>query len=266
MPMETSLVRTANGSVLFVSAPGQNTERPTLYICPEAGCPTPVPEVALPDFSGPSEVATVGDDIYWIDPDAGLRKRTCAPNGGVCMPTVQIAGRGLSALSVSGTEVFFGDTMANGFGLAKCPSTGCPAAPALPTKLTTAAFMQSVFFDGLVYLVRPGRNELPEGAIETCTPTDCNGGTPTIFVNGRMGPTNLVIDRSGLYWLEVTDPTVGAVVYSVRTCPITGCVGGPRQLAANVKARSLVVDDNFVYWIDGAPGVAGPSPIMRVAK
>jgi hypothetical protein len=266
MPNDASFVTTANGNVLFVSAPGQVTERPTLFICPLAGCPTPVPMVSMPSFSGPSEVATAGDDIYWIDPDAGLRRRTCGANGGACMPTVQIAPRGLTALSASATEVFFRDTMANGFGLAKCPNTGCPPAPATPTKLSTATFNQTVFFDGLIYLVRAGRPELPEGAIQTCTPTDCGGGTPKVFVNQRMGPSNLVIDRTGLYWLEVTDPTMGAVVYSIRTCPVSGCVGGPRLLASNVKARSLGVDDAFVYWINGAPADAGPSPIMRVAK
>jgi hypothetical protein len=156
--------------------------------------------------------------------------------------------------------------MANGFGLAKCPNTGCPPAPAPPTKLSTITFTQSVYFDGLVYLVRTGRPELPEGAIETCTASDCDGGTPKVFVNGRNGPVSLVIDRTGLYWLEVTDPTMGAVVYSIRTCPLTGCVGGPRLLAGNVKARSLNTDDAFVYWVEGAPGDAGPSPIKRVAK
>jgi hypothetical protein len=266
MPMETGLVTTMNGNVMFVSAPGQNTTRPTLYICPLTGCPTPVPNVSTPSFSGPSEVVTFRDDIYWIDPDGGLRKRTCAASGGACMPPVQLAPRGITALSVSDTEVFFRDTMANGFGLAKCPNTGCPPAPALPTKLSTVAFSESVYFDGLVYLVRPGRPELPEGMIQTCTAADCNGGTPKVFVNGRNGPSDLVIDRTGLYWLEVTDPTVGAVVYSIRTCPLTGCMGGPRLLAANVKARSLGVDDAFVYWIEGFPADAGASPIMRVAK
>src|SRR6185436_1279699 len=145
MPMETSLVTTANGSVLFVSAPGQATIRPTLYICPQAGCPTPVPTVAGPGFSGPSEVASSGDDVYWIDPDGGLRKRTCAAGGGPCMPFVQIAPRGVLAMSVSPSEVFFRDTMANGFGLAKCPNTGCPPAPALPTKLTTTSFAASFY-------------------------------------------------------------------------------------------------------------------------
>jgi hypothetical protein len=266
MPMETSFITAANGNVLFVSAPGQNTIRPTLYVCPQTGCPTPVPAVSNPSFSGPSEVVPLGDDVYWIDPDGGLRKRTCGANGGACAAVVQIAPRGVIGLSASPTEVFFRDTMANGFGLAKCPNTGCPAAPAVPTKLAATSYPSSVFFDGLIYLVRPGRPELPEGAIDTCTPTDCNGMRPKVFVNGRMGPTNLVIDRTGLTWLEVTDPTIGAVVYSIRTCPVSGCVGGPRLLASNTKARSMVADESFVYWINGAPGDPGTSPIMRVAK
>jgi hypothetical protein len=262
MPMETGLITAANGSVLFVSAPGQNTTRPTLYICPLAGCPTPVPAVSGASFSGPSEVATSGDDVYWIDPDAGLRKRTCAPSGGACLPFVQIAPRGVTALSASPTEVFFRDTTANGNGLAKCPSTGCPAPPALPTKLATTAFAETAYFDGLVYLVRTARPELPEGDIETCAAADCDGKPPKVFVNGRMGPAGAVVDRTGVYWVEAAE---GGADFTIRTCPLSGCLGGPRLLATG-KVRSMRVDDDFVYWIDGAVGDPGPSPIKRVAK
>jgi hypothetical protein len=117
-----------------------------------------------------------------------------------------------------------------------------------------------------VYLTRTGRIELPEGSIATCTATDCGGTLPKVFVNGRTGPSNVVVDRTGVYWLEVTDPTMGAVIYSIRTCPLTGCVGGPRLLASGTRARSMRVDDSFVYWINGFPADAGPSPVMRVAK
>jgi hypothetical protein len=104
---------------------------------------------------------------------------------------------------------------------------------------------------------------LPEGGIDTCTPTDCNGGRPKVFVNGRMGPSNLQVDRTGVYWLEVTD---NGANFAIRTCPISGCVGGPRLLADSTKARSMRVDDNFVYWIDGSVGDPTNSPIKRVAK
>jgi hypothetical protein len=270
MPMDTGLVKVGNGGIFFISAPGQTTTRPTLFICPIAGCPTPVPMVSSPGFSGPSEVVLVGNDVYWLDPDGGMLKRTCGPNGGACPnPSERLFGRGTEALAVSATEVFFADTMANGLGVAKCPNTGCPVAPALPTKLTTLITpTESIFFEGQLYLVNTKRPEVPEGSIQICTPTDCNAGTPRPFVNGRAGPSNLVIDRTGLYWLEVTDASVmGDFVYSIRTCPITGCVGGPRLLAANVKARSLVVDDSFVYWINGPRfGPATITPVMRVAK
>jgi len=178
------------------------------------------------------------------------------------MPFVQVGPKGLAALSASPTEVFFRDSMANGFGLAKCPTAGCAPAPAVPTKLSPTTPTATVFFQGLIYLARMGRPELPEGAIETCTPANCDGGRPKVFVNGRMGPTNLVVDRTGVYWLESASDTT----FAIRTCPLSGCVGGPRLLADGTKARSMGVDDSFVYWIDGAPGDAGPSPIKRVAK
>jgi hypothetical protein len=263
MPMETSLITAANGNVMFISAPGQSTIRPTLYICPVTGCPTPVQMVSGATFSGPSEVTTVGEEIYWIDPDGGVRKRTCAANGGACMPAVQVGPRGLAALSASPTEFFFRDSMANGFGLAKCPAAGCAPAPAVPTKLATSTPIATVFFQGLIYLQVTRRPELPEGSIETCTPANCDGARPKIFVNGRMGPTNLQVDRTGVYWLEST----GAPdTFAIRTCPLTGCVGGPRLLVDGTKARSMRTDDNFVYWIDGAASDAAASPIKRVAK
>jgi hypothetical protein len=267
MPMTTGRVKAANSSVFFISAPGQNTTRPTLYICPIAGCPSPVSNVSSPSFSGPQEEVVVGNEVYWIDPDGGLNRRTCPPGGPCPDPQIHLFGRGIEGLSASATEVFFRDTMANGLGVAKCPIAGCPVAPALPTKLTTFTPNESVFFEGLLYLVRTARPELPEGSIQTCTPTDCNGGMPRVFVNGRAGPSSLVIDRTGLYWLEVTDSSVvNDFVYSIRTCPVSGCVGGPRLLASGVKPRSLAVDDSFVYWINGPPFSQAPAPIMRVAK
>src|SRR4029453_2029364 len=106
-----------------------------------------------------------------------------------CMPFVQIGPKGTSALSASPTEVFFlFKDSAMMLGLAKCPSTGCPPAPALPTRIAMGAFGASVPFQGLVYLLHTRRAELPEGNIEACTPTDCNGGRPKVFVNGRVGP------------------------------------------------------------------------------
>jgi hypothetical protein len=261
MSKDTSSVLVANGSVFFISAPAQTTTRPTLYICPPAGCPSPVPNVSGFSFSGPSSIAFFGDDVYWLDPDGGVQRNTCAPNGGACTGQLNVGPRGFKALSASDSEIFFADSMADGNGLAKCPRDGCPAAPAAPTKLVaTIAPTATGFFGGLVYYQIPGMQDNRTGLIRTCAPTDCSGGNPSNFISGRESPTGMIIDASGVYWIEGVTPGMLAIA----GCSLPSCAGGARVLATGVTATALALDDGFVYWAN--TNNATPGPIMRVAK
>jgi hypothetical protein len=252
-PMDVSDARAANGSVFFVSAPVQSTIRPALYLCPPDGCTSPLRMVSGAGFSGPSEVAFAGDDVYWLNPDGGALRNTCPAGGGPCTGSMNVGPKGFSALSASATEFYFADTAANGGGLSKCPRDGCATLPgALPTKLAPGTPTGTAYAGGVLYVQLPGRAGFSDGSIRTCTPTDCNAGVPARFVDGRESPSGVVADATGVYWIEG-----GAIL----ACALPACSGGARTLASSVSPAALVLDDAFVYWTNGSPG-----PIMRVAK
>ena len=60
----------------------------------------------------------------------------------------------------------------------------------------------------------------------------------------------------------------------IYSCPLSGCVGGPKTLATGVTrminpitdTHVLTTDDTFVYWINDGSSVDSPGAVMRVAK
>ena len=70
-------------TVVFESAPSQNTERPALFPCPESGCPgalTSAVSDGLGGFQNPLPV--VGDQVYYNSENFGLNALTCT--AGAC--------------------------------------------------------------------------------------------------------------------------------------------------------------------------------------
>ncbi|HEX2568453.1 MAG TPA: hypothetical protein VH877_02765 [Polyangia bacterium] len=242
----------ANGTVFFESAPVQSTYRPTLYHCPLAGCPSPIESLFGPTLSGFESLQAIGDSVYLFALDSGYWKITCAPNGGACASPQQLIGRSIQHTSTDGTNIFFIDPN-NSSALTVCPGTGCTTGTSLAANQTSVT--QTLVFQNIVYTLSPGPSGgVPVGVIATCSAGGCNG-TPANFIRSQPYPIEMTVDSSGVYWIASDDGTL-------RTCPLTGCVGGARILASGQSgARSLALGPGFVYWIDGSN-----TSILRVAK
>jgi len=254
-----------NGSLFFMSAPTQaGTEHDDLFMCPLAGCPSPAPPIATARF-GVQYLTNAGNDVYWADGDAKKTYRaSCLPNAGACSATVTIVPEAvdLRLLAARSDEFYFVDAL----GLQKCPLAGCPGTLATATGATPLAALSTLlptaveYFGGLIYLQFGDEMHTLNGAIKTCTPVNCDAGVPKNFIINHEAIRGLHVDTNGVYWMEQT---------TLYSCPLTGCVGGPKTLATGVtrtfntalSTRLIVTDDAFVYWINDDLGA-----VKRVAK
>ncbi len=74
------------------------------------------------------------------------------------------------------------------------------------------------------------------------------------FATAQANALSLVVDAGRVVWANADDG-------SIRTCPTTGCVGAPRDIATGQTApRGLVVDGKWAYWAN-----SGSNTIVRCA-
>jgi len=260
-----SNVLVTNGSLFFVSAPTQSTERDSIYMCPLVGCPSPAPYIVHSGLNGLYWWGNFGDDVYYSTDAKKVYRQSCAPNNGACGTTSTVVVPEIPApdqLAANTTEIYFVDTL----GLQKCPWAGCPGTTSTATGatlLTSLLPTKIVYYAGtnLVYMSFGKPSLVSSGAIRTCTTASCDTQTPKVLISGRDSISGLTVDANGFYWIETGDPAATSV--GLFTCPITGCVGGPRSLATGIKnlGAAPVTDSAFVYWIDDTTGV-----VKRVAK
>lgn len=247
-------VLVTNGSLFFVSAPTQSTERDSVYLCPLAGCPSPATIIAHGGLNGLYWFGNAGNDVYYSIDAKQVSRLSCQPNAGACTTGSPVVPEIPNVLVANSSEIYFVDTL----GLQKCPYAGCPGtATATGATVLTSLVPTGIVFSagtGLVYMAFGNMNQFGSGAIRTCTMATCDAQMPKVFVSGRDVVTGLTVDATGVYWVETS---------TLYTCPITGCVGGPRTLATGITATTVqpVTDDAFVYWIDDAAGT-----VKRVAK
>jgi len=248
-------VLVTNGSLFFESAPTQNTERDSVFMCPLVGCPSPAPTIVHSGLEGLWWFGNTGNDVYYSIDGKQASRLSCQPNAGTCSTGSVVVPEIPTFLTANSSEIYFVDTL----GLQKCPYAGCPGTTATATGATVLSSMVPtgiVYFagTGLIYMSFGDSNHFGSGAIRTCTTASCDTQTPKVFVSGRDVLTGLTVDANGVYWVETS------VIY---TCPITGCVGGPKMMATGISAPTVqpVTDDAFVYWIDDPAGT-----VKRVAK
>jgi hypothetical protein len=248
-------VMVTNGSLFFVSAPTQATERDSVFMCPLAGCPSPAPTIVHSGLQGLWWYGNAGNDVYYSVDGKQTSRLSCLPNAGACATGSVVVPETPDLLVANSSEIYFSDTL----GLQKCPYAGCPGTTSTATGATvlTSTVPTNVRYfagTGLLYMSFGDANHFGSGAIRTCSTDSCDSQTPKTFASGRDVISGLTVDANGVTWVETS---------TIYTCPITGCVGGPRMLAGGITAMNVqpVTDDAFVYWIDDANGT-----VKRVAK
>jgi hypothetical protein len=104
--------------------------------------------------------------------------------------------------------------------------------------------------------MRHAQDGQPTGKIRSCPTAGASPCTPTPFIQNQPAPTELVVDDTDVTWLN----TEGTTPNAIATCPVSGCVGGPRILAKGVAgAHASHSDGKFIYW-------ATATSISRIAK
>ena len=246
------------GNVVFMADALTGTSGPNLQACPiQAGCTTPpllLKSTAHQGFSG--GYAMDGGDAYW-GWYKDVQHSTC-DGLGACSAAENLLAAALvmpAPLAADASGVYFADPAAPS-DLLRCPRSGActPETVAASAPAFTALQARS----GKVYMLASGRDGYNDGAIRSC-PEGATGCTPALLVGNQSFPLAFTVDGNAVSWL-LRDAPAGGAPMSIVTCPVAGCSGGPRLLAAGqIGAYGLRSDDRFVYW-------ATPTQILRVAK
>jgi hypothetical protein len=262
---DAASVSASNGTLYFMSAPVQATERDAVYNCALTGCVAPLTAVAAGGF-GVDYIDNFAGDVYYSISGRDLVRRSCAADFGACTAAVTVhdsVSPTSRQLAASTDQVFFVD--ANG--VEKCPYAGC-GSPSTSTSLTTSVPTGIAYFNGLVYMQFGTDNTLFSGAIRTCTPGDCDTNKPKDIIARRNTIFAFTVDNNGVYWIEEGQSQSGPS--TLFMCAAPSCVGGAKTLftgvtasAANLTGRmhELVTDDAFIYWLNDDAGT-----VMRIAK
>lgn len=250
-------VGTSNVAFMGEQLPG----KAALFVCSTAGCPVSIPVLQSAGLqSPPSHVTHLGEDFYWSYYKQIGHAACTGPNTCTTETLVNLAVNTDSLVAVDANNAFFSTppTYTPGNALVRASKSGPSQTPTVvwPGPLS-ASFTALAAYGGQLYVVNTGQSGNPNGSILTCATSGC--AQLTKFIDQRAFPTLIAVDASGVYWFDSEQPNVGDAA-AILTCPLSGCVGGPKVLATKQTGTGVLhVDDKFVYW-------ATATQISRVAK
>jgi hypothetical protein len=221
--------------------------------CPETGC-TSTNHVALISQNRAVSVSGIiaspsGFFYAFNGPPGNVLAKCMMPSAAGCGSTGAIANVQTTLLVASDTFVYFTATLgdASFAQLYSCPTSATNCAP---TPMNTG-YKQVVAYLNDLYILFPVGG--PMQTIAKCPGTGCGGGGATPVVTTTYGIDEIAVDASGVYWTQGT---------GIKACPLTGCVGGPTDVAVNQGTpQELRLSGGFVYWANGTDNT-----IRRVAK
>jgi hypothetical protein len=242
-----------NGTVVFQSAPARATQRPSLYGCPDSGCPGAVDYFTQDGMNGFYEgLVAVGDRVVFHAGGLGLGSSVCT--AGTCGVADYFGPRGKDVFTADTSAIYFVQRSADGTAIVSCAfdrteETCTPKTVVGGDQSTTTAMD---VFGGELYWVAPGREGYVEGTIRYLALSD-RGNAASTLAQGLDSPTALVVDEDGAFWITFDPPTL-------QRCASGRCPGGAQTMVTGLVAPTgLTTDEDFVYWIDD--GV-----IWRIAK
>jgi len=240
-----------------------------------SGAPAVVTFASLQEL--PSNIATDGHDVYWLNigqqhpngtkdpPDnTGGQVVACPVEGCSGAPTVLVSGLStdLTVLAAGGGNLAWADDMADDQLIESCVAGNCAASR---LAVTSGRPYDMVVDAKDVYWVDGGPT------VKACSIAGCS--TPRTFGEDSSSVVlsgGLALDDDNLYWSKTA--------FSIVSCPKAGCTGAPRVVLANLladfpdslgstAARPLVVAGDSLYFATMVQGSAGlDGKLFRCAK
>ncbi len=244
----------AVGTLTFISAPqnGSGTERPAIFACPTAGCPSPPVSFIADGLNGfEARLRSAGGTLFARTGGNGLISSACA--NGTCASPATLYGtltKGTHGFAATPAFVYFIDSATRGSTIAKCAvgDTACTPISVVPGDASLVEGLAG--FNGKLFWLQPGRAGFNEGKLISCDLPVC--ATPTPQATALDSPSGLFVDASGAYWLTAGN--------KLQRCAPNGCVGGQQDVVTALAApHDILGDDAFIYW-------AETSKISRLAK
>jgi hypothetical protein len=182
--------------------------------------------------------------VHWTENDTKVY--TCTAPACSSKTLVVTAPASVTALALDASYVYYAQA---GGAVQKCLAGAACASPTPVTSTSTAAGLAER--GGILYGASTGSiGTINNGSIWTVS---VNGGTSAPFARENSGPVDVAVDADGVYWVNTTEGTV-------RSCPLSGCVGPAKVLASGQdKPRKVAVAGGFIYWMTS-------NAILRIAK
>jgi hypothetical protein len=93
----------------------------------------------------------------------------------------------------------------------------------------------------------------PKYRIVKCPNTGCTSSNEVTIGAPLDLVTDIQVDNTGVYWIAGN---------SIQACALSGCVGGPIDVATQQNAPSMLrLNTSSVYWVN-----TGDNTIRRVTK
>jgi hypothetical protein len=250
------------GTILFLSSNQTTKDRPTLFYCPDTGCPASILTNSVDtDGLGTLYLLTYeGTHAYWMNQNAhALRHAECTAGSCSTMESTYVFPSGGARLvTTDSTSVFFVDG-ANA--LSRCPGTGTGCTPtSMATGIGSIAMSQT---NALLYFLNAGASGYQNGNIESCNTLDCDSGTPLTVISNLAYPQLFAQDGTSAFWYAADTGVLQSAALQNT--------GTPAALVKNVGSVSfeqLRTHGNFVYWVQSSPTIdaANKKAIMAIAK
>ena len=248
-----SYITADNTNVYFVGWTSDNGTN-GIYYCALAGCGLYPPSGLATSDDYALEVAGNTKNLYWLNGSDGFLMRVRKSDGNAKNLGIPYL-TSLFDVAADDGHVLITDSSAavNGGGLYVCgdPQNDCTTF----VKLLDDA--RNVTTNGTLAFVSQSTN-----AIVSCDLTNGCSGSGTPVTPSEAGLVAITADASAVYWAIKGSGSNG----TIRACALPDCPGGPRTLASNQSnPRSIVNDQDFVYWANGGT-TANTGSIMRVRK
>ena len=193
-------------------------------------------------------LAVAATGAYWSTQTSLVR---CPATGCAGSPTVIDPANGGGLVAVDASDVYWISTAYTGSSpatLYRCPLAGCGGS-GTPVAAVVDATALTVAGGTLYWIEIAGSYMGAGGTLQSCPVSGCT--QPKTLAAGIPAPVGLATDGVNVYVTSAPDIGSPSGIGSVLRCPVTGCPGGPTEIATGQDIPgAIAVDDTSVYWVN----------------